>query len=140
MITVRFCHAYDFVRYAYGVNTIAYLNKNAFITRSFQVRKNYCILNGNSINNNDNSRNFEMEVTVLSCILLTARSLYVVHSSAKKTKLICISVSSKRAKIQNHIADESCAVCSLPSIIGKPGKNCLKCDHWMHNGPRCVTV
>ena len=33
-ISVLFCHAYDLVRYAYGANTIAYRDNQAFISRS----------------------------------------------------------------------------------------------------------
>ena len=115
---------------------------------SHAIQSSRDLLYGNSINDDDNSRNFEMVVncTESHVVIHTARSLDVVQSPAKRTQLLNIGVSSKRAKLQNHIADESCVVCSFPSIKGKPGKNCPKCDHSIHNkclkqhSPSCVTV
>ena len=62
---------------------------------------------------------------------------------AKRKYIINMGVSAKRAKNQND-AVEPCAVCSMPSIKGKPGKPCIKCDLWIHNKclkqhlPSCV--
>ena len=51
---------------------------------------------------------------------------------AKRKELINFGVSAKRAKNQNDAA-ESCGVCLMPSIKGKPGNHCDKCDTWIHN-------
>ena len=89
-------------------------NKEAYEERTIRldslshaIQSSRDLLYGNSINDDDNSRNFEMVVncTESHAAIPTAISLDVIQSPAKRTQLINIGVSSKRANLQNHIAD-----------------------------------
>ena len=67
--------------------------------------------------------------TVSHAVIPSARSNEETPSQptrpTKRTELINIGVSSQRSKKQND-ESESCVVCSLPLIKGKPGKNCTQ--------------